>query len=253
MKEACPYTVRRSKESVDMAKAAPVENIGSCNGHEKGCTESTSTLPAKSTSGTSVVEEAPCQYRPWIMVTRKKRGYNRTNQNSSQGGTTKPAGKSTNPFMFNNMRFEHSKVGPSLHRNDVLGGKTQNETGFNLRRGTLNNFVIGFSPNPMLDSQRKLTATLVGNLVPLPDLAINKKKNPHSVRGKKIIARNILGNSLNSAVSNPFQDLSSKLTSLSASAASSAKHESETSPSVPFKFMASNEEGLGAINDWEGD
>ena len=73
------------------------------------------------------------------------------------------------------------------------------------------------------------------------------------MRGKKIIARNILGNSLNSAVSNPFQDLSFKLTSLSANAASSANHEFETSPSVSFKFMASNEEGLGAINDWEGD
>jgi len=45
---------------MDMAEAAPVENIGSCNGHEEGCTESASTLPAKSTLGTSVVEEAPC-------------------------------------------------------------------------------------------------------------------------------------------------------------------------------------------------
>ena len=151
--------------------------------------------------------------------------------------------------MFNNMRFEHSKAGPSLHRNDVLGGKTQNETGFNVRKGTPNNSAMGFGPNPTLDSQRKPAA----NPGPLPDLTINKKKNLHLVRGKKIIARNILGNSLNSAVSNPFQDLSFKLTSLSASAASSANHESETSPSVSFKFMASNEEGLGAINDWEGD
>ena len=82
-KEACPYTVRRSKESVDTAEAALVENVGSCNGHEEGCTEPVSTLPAKSTSGTSVVEEAPCQYGPWMIVTRQKGGYNRTNQNSS--------------------------------------------------------------------------------------------------------------------------------------------------------------------------
>ena len=64
LKEACPYTVRRCKESVNMVEAAPVEIIGSCNGHEEDPTESASTLPAKSMSSTSVVEEASCQYGP---------------------------------------------------------------------------------------------------------------------------------------------------------------------------------------------
>ena len=105
MKEACPYTICKSKESVDTAEAASADNAGSCNGHEEGRTELASTLPAKSTLGTSVVEEASCQYGPWMIVTRKKGGYMGTNQNFSQGGTTKPTGKSSNHSMFNNMRF----------------------------------------------------------------------------------------------------------------------------------------------------
>ena len=125
--------------------------------------------------------------------------------------------------------------------------------GSSLNNGTPKNSSLGFGPNLNLDLQGKPNATFVNKPGPLPDLAINKKKNPHSVRGKKIITRNILGNSLNSVVSNPFRDLSYKLTSLPASAASNANHESETSLSVSFKFMASNEEGLGAINDWERD
>ncbi|XP_023873177.1 uncharacterized protein At4g02000 [Quercus suber] len=64
LKEACPYTVRKNKVSVDTAEASPVENDGSCNGHEELRTDLPSTLSDKSTSGTSVVEEAPSQYRP---------------------------------------------------------------------------------------------------------------------------------------------------------------------------------------------
>ena len=70
LKEACPYTVRKNKVSVDMAATSPVENDGSCNGHEECRTELPSTLTDKSTSGTSVVDEASCQYSPWMVVTR---------------------------------------------------------------------------------------------------------------------------------------------------------------------------------------
>lgn len=64
LKEACPYTIRKNKEAVDTAKANSVENVGSCIGHEECRVDSPSTLPDKSTSGTSVVEEASCQYDP---------------------------------------------------------------------------------------------------------------------------------------------------------------------------------------------
>ena len=44
------------------------------NGHEDCRTDTPSTLPDSSTSSTSVVEEASCQYGPWMVVTRKKGG-----------------------------------------------------------------------------------------------------------------------------------------------------------------------------------
>lgn len=151
------------------------------------------------------------------------------------------------------MRFERSEAGLSLIRNDCRRGKTHNEVGSSLNNGTPKNSSLGFSLNLNLDLQGKLDATFVSKPGSLLDLAINKKKNPHSVRGKKIITRNILSNPLSDAVTNPFQGLSSKLTSLSASASSYANHESEASPSASFKFMASDEEGMGIINGWEGD
>ena len=125
--------------------------------------------------------------------------------------------------------------------------------GFNLNNGTPKNSSLGFGPNLNLNLQGKPDATFVSKPGPLPGLAINKKKNPHSVRGKKIIARNIPGNPLSDAITNPFQGLSSKLTSLSASASSYANHESGASLSASFKFMASDEERTGVINGWEGD
>ena len=125
--------------------------------------------------------------------------------------------------------------------------------GFNLNNGTPKNSSLGFGPNLNLNLQGKPDATFVSKPGPLPGLAINKKKNPHSMRGKKIIARNIPGNPLSDAITNPFQGLSSKLTSLSASASSYANHESGASLSASFKFMASDEERTGIINGWEGD
>nr|POE89475.1 uncharacterized protein CFP56_65842 [Quercus suber] len=260
LKEACPYTVRRSKESVNTAEEDPAENVGACNGHEEERTESTSTLPAKSTSGTSVVEEvsgtsvveaASCQYGPWMIVTRKRGGYK--GKNSSQEGSTKSVGKSASHFTSNNMQFMRSKAGPSPFKYDAFRNKTHVEVGSSLNNGTLKNSSLGLGPNLKLNTQGKPDATFVSNTSPLPGLTINKRKNPHSVRGKKAFARNIPGNPPSGAVTNPFQGLSSKLSSLSASTSSCANHEAEMSPSASFKFMAPNEEGVGASNSWEGD
>ena len=64
LKEACPYTVLKSKDSVAMAEASLDGNFGSHNGHKDYRTNTPSTLPDNSTSGTSVVEKASCQYGP---------------------------------------------------------------------------------------------------------------------------------------------------------------------------------------------
>ena len=126
--------------------------------------------------------------------------------------------------------------------------------GFSLNRGTLSNLLLGFGPNLNPDIEGKPDATFVGKLGPLFDLAINKKKNSHSVRGKTKIARNTpSGNLLGCVVKDSFQGLSFKLTSLSTSASNSVTHGLEASPCASFKFMASNEDGLGTNNDWEED
>nr|POE44771.1 uncharacterized protein CFP56_77615 [Quercus suber] len=240
LKEACPYTVRRSKEAVDTAEATPLENVGSCIGHEKVGTESASTFPANTTSSARVVEDVSCQYGPWMIVTRKKGGHKGTNQNFSQGGTTKPAGKSVNHSTSNNTRAEHFKFGPSIHRNDISRGKAHFEVDFSSKRGSQINSSLDFSPNPNLNVQGKPDDMVVGKPDSLPGLTINKKKLPHSVRSKKIFARNNPANPFSSAGTNPFQGLSSKLTSLSASASFSANHETKASPSDSFQFTASN-------------
>ena len=99
LEEACPYTIRKSKDSVATAEASLDGNFGSHNGHEDCRTDTPSTSPDSSTSGTSVVEKASCQYGPWMVVTRKKGGYKGTKQNPSLGGTTKSSGQLlTNPL-----------------------------------------------------------------------------------------------------------------------------------------------------------
>ena len=99
MEEACPYTIRKSKDSVATAEASLDGNFRSHNGHEDCRTDTPSTSPDSSTSGTSVVEKASCQYGPWMVVTRKKGGYKGTKQNPSLGGTTKSSGQLlTNPL-----------------------------------------------------------------------------------------------------------------------------------------------------------
>lgn len=64
LKEACPYTVRKGKDTVDMVEFPPDGNVGSCVEHEECRTDMPSTLPDNSTSSTSVVEEVACQYGP---------------------------------------------------------------------------------------------------------------------------------------------------------------------------------------------
>lgn len=197
----------------------------------------------------SVVEEASCQYSPWMVVTRKKRGYKGTKQNPSLGGTTKPAGNSVIHFLSNLRQFVHLKVRPSLPRNVVPKGEAHNEAGFSLNGRTPSNSSLDFGPNLNLDTEDKPDANVIGKSGPLPSLAINKKKNPHSVRGKKILARNSPSvNSLDRVVINPFQGLASKLTSLSASVTTSTTRGTEASPYASFKFMASNDDGLGIKN-----
>ena len=74
------------------------------------------------------------------------------------------------------------------------------------------------------------------------------------MRGKKKIARNSpFGILLGCAVKDPFQGLSSKLTSLSASASNNVTHGFEASPCDSFKFTASFDDGLGTKNGREGD
>ena len=231
LKEACLYTIRKNKVSADTAEASLVENDGSCNGHEECCIELPSTLPDKSTSGTSVVEEASCQYVPWMVVTRKKGAARGKKQNPSMARTTKSDGKTANQFPSKNMQVEHSKVG------------------FNLNHVTTSNSSLGFGPNLNLDTEGKPNATFVGKFDPLPELAFNKKKNSHSVRGKKKIARNSpFGILLGCTVKEPFQGLSSKLTSLSSSASNNVTYGSEASPCDSFKFTASFDDGLGTKN-----
>ena len=111
---------------------------------------------------------------------------------------------------------------------------------------------LGPGPSLNTELQGKPNATFGSKSGPLSGLALNKKRNLHSVRGKKILARSFPGNSLSNASTNPFHDLPSKLTPLSASTFSSASHETNDSPSDSFKFMASNDEGLGAINGCDG-
>lgn len=236
LKEACPYTVRKNKVSVDMAATSPVENDGSCNGHEECRTELPSTLTDKSTSGTSVVEEASCQYGPWMVVTRKKGAARGKKQNPSMAGTTKSDGKFANQFPSKNLRVEQTKVG------------------FNMKHVAASNSSMGFGPHLNSDTKGKPNAAFVGKPEPLPELALNKKENSHLVRGKKKIARNFPSGILpGCAVKNPFQGLSSKLTSLSASASKNANHGSEASPCDTFMFMATIDDGVGTINDWEGE
>ena len=146
------------------------------------------------------------------------------------------------------------KDGPSLPRHDDLRGKPRNEVGFSLNKGDSSTPSLGLGLSLKLDTEGKPDATLFGKPGPLPGLAINKEKNPYSVRGKKIIARNLpSGIPLNCTVANPFQVFSSKLASLSASAITSSIHGPEASPCSSFKFMASNEDGLGINNGWGGD
>nr|POE73837.1 hypothetical protein CFP56_26815 [Quercus suber] len=64
LKEACPYTVRKSKDSVATAEAFSNGNTGSRDGHEECRTDTPSTLLDSSASGTSVVEEVSGQYGP---------------------------------------------------------------------------------------------------------------------------------------------------------------------------------------------
>nr|POE99953.1 hypothetical protein CFP56_68862 [Quercus suber] len=127
------------------------------------------------------------------------------------------------------------------------------EMGFNSNRGTPSNTSLGFSPNMNPDIEGEPDATFVGKSSPLPNLAVNIKKNPHSVRGKKKIARNVSsGNILECAVKDPLQGLATKLTSIAANASNSVNHGFEAFPCDSFKVMASNEDGLGTNNGWEG-
>ena len=234
LKEACPYTVRKSGDSVATAEAAPDGNVGSRDGHEDCRTDTPSTLPDKSVPSTSVVEEDLGQYGPWMIVTRKKGGYKGTKQNPSSGGTTKFSGKLATQFPTKDMRAEHSKDGPSLPRHDDTRSKKHNEMGFNL------------GPSQKLGNAGKPNATLFGKSDSLPDLAINKKKHSHSVRGKKIFARNLYaGNPLKSAVADPLQAFDPKFTSLSTSASTSFINGAEASTGSAFNFMATKEDGLG--------
>nr|XP_023881793.1 uncharacterized protein LOC111994167 [Quercus suber]POE73841.1 uncharacterized protein CFP56_26818 [Quercus suber] len=57
LKEAYPYTVCKSKDSVATAEAILDGNTGSRDGHEECSTDTPSTLPNSSASSTSVVEE----------------------------------------------------------------------------------------------------------------------------------------------------------------------------------------------------
>nr|POE73840.1 hypothetical protein CFP56_26817 [Quercus suber] len=113
-----------------------------------------------------------------MVVTRKKGGYKRTKQNPSLGRTTKSSGELASYFSSKDMRAEHSMNGPSLPRHDDPRSKTHNEVGFSL------------GPSLKIDTEGKPDATLFGKSDTLPGLAINKKKNAYSVRGKKIFARN---------------------------------------------------------------
>ena len=86
--------------------------------------------------------------------------------------------------------------------------------GFSLNKGASSTPSLGFGLSLKLDTKGKPDATLFGKPGPLPGLAINKKKNPYSVRSKKIIDRNLpSGIPLSCTVANPFQVFSSKLAS----------------------------------------
>ena len=82
------------------------------------------------------------------------------------------------------------KDGPSLPRHDDPRGKPRNEVGFSLNKGDLSTPSLGLGLSLKLDTEGKPDATLFRKPGPLLGLAINKKKNPYLVRGKKIIARN---------------------------------------------------------------
>nr|POE73836.1 hypothetical protein CFP56_26814 [Quercus suber] len=117
----------------------------------------------------------------------------------------------------------------------------QNEVGFSL------------SPSLKIDTEGKPDANLFGKPDTLPGLAINKKKNAHSIRDKKIFARNSsFGNPLSCAVTDPSQVFAFKLTSLSTSTSISSTHGSKASQGSSFKFMASIKDGLDTKNGWGG-
>lgn len=98
-------------------------NVGSRVEREECLTDTPSTLPDNSTSGTSVMVEGACQYEPWMVVTRKKGGYKGTKHIPSSVGFTKSAEK-VNQFSSKGMQANYTKDGPTspLPRN---GPQTQ--------------------------------------------------------------------------------------------------------------------------------
>ena len=126
--------------------------------------------------------------------------------------------------------------------------------GFNMKHVATSSSSMGFGTHLKSDTKGKPNAACVGKPETLPELVLNKKEKSHSVRGKKKLARNFPSGTLPGCViKNPLQGLSSKLTSLSASASKNANHGSEDFPCDTFMFTATIDDGVGTINDWEGE
>ena len=87
---ACLYTVCKGKDLVTTSNMSPSDQIDtSCIGHEESTLALCSVMFATTTSNGSEIEEAEGQYRPWLIVTRKRGGHKGTKPNPTIEGPTK--------------------------------------------------------------------------------------------------------------------------------------------------------------------